>query len=67
MKDEGSIGKKMREAMLAKGKPIVLEKVRLYVQIMTKVYFKAKRVELRVINQLHLRQPWRLLLWRQRK
>ena len=31
VKDERLIGKKMREAMLAKGKPIVLEKVRLYV------------------------------------
>ena len=31
MKDEGPIGKKMREVMLVKGKPIVLEKVRLYV------------------------------------
>ena len=31
VKDEGLMGKKMREPMLAKGKPIVLEKVRLYV------------------------------------
>ena len=31
MKDEGLIGKKMIEAMLGKGKPIMLEKVRLYV------------------------------------
>ena len=31
VKDEGLIGNKMRETMLAKGKPIMLEKVRLYV------------------------------------
>ncbi|XP_022151410.1 activator of 90 kDa heat shock protein ATPase homolog [Momordica charantia] len=36
VKDEGPIGKRMKEAMLAKGKPIVLEKVRLYVQSMAK-------------------------------
>ena len=30
MKNEGPIGKNMREATLAKGKPIALEKVRLY-------------------------------------
>ena len=32
VKDEGTIGKKMKEAMLVKGKPMMLEKVRLYVQ-----------------------------------
>ena len=32
LKDERLIGKKMKETMLAKGKSIVLEKVRLYVQ-----------------------------------
>ena len=42
---EKPIGKKMREAMLAKGKPIVLEKVRLYVQSMSKGDLKVKRVE----------------------
>ena len=31
MKDEGLIEKKMKEVMLTKGKPIVLEKVGLYV------------------------------------
>ncbi|XP_022971345.1 activator of 90 kDa heat shock protein ATPase homolog [Cucurbita maxima] len=36
VKGEGPIGKKMKEAMLGKGKPIVLEKVRLYVQSMAK-------------------------------
>ena len=45
MKDEGLIGKKMREAMLAKGKPIVLEKMRLYVQSMAKGDLEVKRVE----------------------
>ena len=51
MKDEGLIRKKMRETILAKGKPIVLEKVRLYVQIMAKGDLEAKRVELKN-NQL---------------
>ena len=36
VQDEGPIGKRMKDAMLAKGKPIVLEKVRLYVQSMAK-------------------------------
>ena len=31
VKDEGPIGKKMVEAMLAKGKPIMLEKMMLYI------------------------------------
>ena len=35
----------MREVMLAKGKPIVLGKVRLYVQSTTKGDLKVKRVE----------------------
>ena len=35
----------MKEARLAKGKPIVLEKARLYVQSMTKGDLEAKRVE----------------------
>ena len=45
VKDEGLIGKKMREAMLTKGKPIVLEKVRLYVRSMAKGDLEVKRVE----------------------
>ena len=50
MKDEGPIGKKMEEAMLAKGKLIVLEKVRLYVPSLAKGGpakddLEAKRVE----------------------
>ncbi|XP_022766835.1 activator of 90 kDa heat shock protein ATPase homolog 1-like [Durio zibethinus] len=36
VKDEGPIGKTLKEAMLAKGKPLVLEKVRDYVQTMAK-------------------------------
>ena len=44
-KDEGLIGKKMRESMLAKRKPIILEKVRLYVQNITKVDLEVNRVE----------------------
>ena len=47
VKDEGLIGKKMRKAMLAKGKPIVLEKVRLYVHSMAKGDLLVKRVELK--------------------
>ena len=47
MKDEGLIGKKMREAMLPKGKPIVLEKMRLYVQSMANGDLLVKRVELK--------------------
>ena len=47
VKDEGLIGKKMRETMLAKGKPIVLEKVRLYVQSMANGDLEIKRVELK--------------------
>ena len=53
VKDEGLIGKKMREAMLAKGKPIMLEKTRLYVQSMAKGDLEVKRVELKS-NQLAL-------------
>ena len=45
MKDEEPIEKKMREVMLAKGKPIGLEKVRLYVQNMANGDLKVKRVE----------------------
>ena len=45
VKDEGLIGKKIREAMMAKGKPIVLENVRLYVQSMAKGDLEVKRVE----------------------
>ncbi|XVF07392.1 hypothetical protein REPUB_Repub06bG0135000 [Reevesia pubescens] len=36
VKDEGSIGKTLKEAMVAKGKPLVLEKVRDYVKTMAK-------------------------------
>ena len=45
MKDEGKIGKKMKETMLVEGKSIVLEKVRLYVQSMVKGDSEVKRVE----------------------
>ena len=48
MKDEGPIGKKMKEAILAKGKPIVLEKVILYVKGGLVIYdLDVKRVELK--------------------
>ena len=47
MKDEGKIGKKMKETMLVEGKSIVLEKVRLYVQSMAKGDLEVKRVELK--------------------
>ena len=36
VKDEGPVGKTLKEAMLAKGKPLVLEKVRDFVQAMAK-------------------------------
>ncbi|XP_022742766.1 activator of 90 kDa heat shock protein ATPase homolog [Durio zibethinus] len=36
VEDEGPIGKTLKEAMLAKGKPLVLEKVRDYVRAMAK-------------------------------
>ncbi|XWS43257.1 hypothetical protein CRYUN_Cryun16bG0087400 [Craigia yunnanensis] len=36
MTDEGPVGKTLKEAMLAKGKPLVLEKVRDFVQAMAK-------------------------------
>ncbi|OMO68922.1 Activator of Hsp90 ATPase 1-like protein [Corchorus olitorius] len=36
VKDDGPIGKTLKEAMLAKGKPLILEKVRDYVQSMAK-------------------------------
>ncbi|XP_022929273.1 uncharacterized protein LOC111435904 [Cucurbita moschata] len=45
VKNEGSIRKKIREAMLAKGKLIMLEKVKLYVQNMMKSDLEVKRVE----------------------
>lgn len=49
--DEGLIGKKMREGMIAKGKLIELEKMRLYVQSMAKSDLLVKRVLLKS-NQL---------------
>ncbi|KAL6336709.1 hypothetical protein AAG906_036023 [Vitis piasezkii] len=36
VKDEGPLGKRLKEAMVAKGKPVILEKVRVYVQSMAK-------------------------------
>ncbi|XP_022987469.1 uncharacterized protein LOC111485008 [Cucurbita maxima] len=45
VKDEGKNGKKMKEVMLAKGKPIVLEKVRLYVHSISKGDLEVKKVE----------------------
>ena len=57
MKDEEPIGKKMKEAILAKGKPIVLENVRLYVQSMAKGDLEAKRVEPKS-NQSNHQSPY---------
>ncbi|KAL6145347.1 PREDICTED: activator of 90 kDa heat shock protein ATPase homolog [Fragaria vesca subsp. vesca] len=34
VKDEGPIGRRIKEAMVAKGKPVILEKVRVYVKSM---------------------------------
>ena len=45
VKDEGLIGKKMGETIFDEGKSIVLEKVRLYVESMTKDDLEVKRVE----------------------
>ncbi|KAH7554263.1 hypothetical protein ACOSP7_028624 [Xanthoceras sorbifolium] len=36
VKDDGPIGKRLKEAMLSKGKPLVLERVRTYVQSMAR-------------------------------
>ncbi|KAF3442660.1 hypothetical protein FNV43_RR16576 [Rhamnella rubrinervis] len=36
VKDEGPIGKTLKDAMVAKGKPLILEKVKAYVQSMAK-------------------------------
>lgn len=36
IKDDGPIGKRLKEAMVAKGKPVIEEKVRFYVQSMAK-------------------------------
>ena len=36
MKEEGEIGKRSKDAMVAKGKPLILEKVRVGVQSMAK-------------------------------
>lgn len=36
VKDEGPLEKRLKEAMVAKGKPVILEKVRVYVQSMAK-------------------------------
>ena len=47
MKDEGLIGKKMREKYWLREKPIGLENVRLYVQSMTKGDLEVNRVELK--------------------
>jgi len=51
VKDEGKIGKKMKETMLVEGKSFVLEKVILYVQSMAMGDLEVKRVELKS-NQL---------------
>ncbi|XP_054784206.1 uncharacterized protein LOC129291089 [Prosopis cineraria] len=36
VKDEGPIGKRLKEAMVSKGKPLILEKVKVWVQSMAK-------------------------------
>lgn len=36
MNDEGPVGKRIKDAMLSKGKPLILEKVRVWVQSMAK-------------------------------
>ncbi|KAF8019820.1 hypothetical protein BT93_G0495 [Corymbia citriodora subsp. variegata] len=36
VKDDGPIGKRLKEAMVSRGKPVILEKVRVYVQSMAK-------------------------------
>ncbi|KAF2307748.1 hypothetical protein GH714_031447 [Hevea brasiliensis] len=36
IKDEGPVGKRLKEAMVAKGKPVIEEKIRIYVQSMAK-------------------------------
>lgn len=36
VKDEGPIGKRLKEAMLAEGKPLILEKIRVYVESIAK-------------------------------
>uniref|UniRef100_A0A2P2M796 Uncharacterized protein MANES_09G037400 n=1 Tax=Rhizophora mucronata TaxID=61149 RepID=A0A2P2M796_RHIMU len=36
VKDDGPLGKRLKEAMLAKGKPLIEEKIRIYVQSMAK-------------------------------
>ncbi|KAJ7971429.1 activator of 90 kDa heat shock protein ATPase-like [Quillaja saponaria] len=36
VKDEGPIGRRLKEAMLSKGKPVILEKLKVYVQSMAK-------------------------------
>ncbi|KAK9290924.1 hypothetical protein L1049_009103 [Liquidambar formosana] len=36
VRDEGPIGKRLKEAMVTKGKPLILEKVRVYVETMAK-------------------------------
>lgn len=36
VKDEGPIGKELKNALMTKGKPLVLEKIRVYVQTMAK-------------------------------
>ena len=45
MKDEGKIGKKIKETILVEGKSIGLEKVRLYVQSIANDDLEVKRVE----------------------
>ncbi|PON56324.1 Activator of Hsp90 ATPase [Trema orientale] len=36
VKDEGPVGKRLKEAMVAKGKPLILEKVKVYVESMAR-------------------------------
>lgn len=36
VKDDGPLGKRLKEAMVSKGKPVILEKVRVYVESMAK-------------------------------
>ncbi|KAL6986979.1 hypothetical protein U1Q18_012739 [Sarracenia purpurea var. burkii] len=53
VKDEGPIGKRLKEAFMAKGKPFVLEKIRVYVAAMAKGGPAKEELEVRkpVVNK----------------
>lgn len=51
VKDEGPIGKRLKGAFLANGKPVVLEKIRVYVESMSKGGPAKEEMEVKKVNK----------------